>query len=131
MVGFAYIDMDQPWVYPPYVPIPNPTPTSLPVPSFWVVPVHRLWVPCFMHPTWTGDLVHIWQYTCFNALLSNHPTLGFSHRVQKSVLYICVSFAVSHIGSSLTIFLNSIYMHLFFFLTYLTLYDRLQFHLPP
>ena len=29
----------------------------------------------------------------FNAILSNHPTLAFSHKVQKSVLYICVSFA--------------------------------------
>ena len=38
---------------------------------------------------------------CFNAILSNHPTLIFSHRVQKSVLYICVSFGVLHIGSSL------------------------------
>ena len=35
---------------------------------------------------------------------SNHPTLAFSHRVQKFVLYICVSFAVSHIGSSLLSF---------------------------
>ena len=34
----------------------------------------------------------------------NHPTLAFSHRVQKSVLCICVSFAVSHIGSSLPSF---------------------------
>ena len=33
----------------------------------------------------------------FNAILSNPPTLAFSHRVQKSVLYICLSFAVSHI----------------------------------
>ena len=32
-------------------------------------------------------------------ILSNHPTLNFSHRVQNSVLYTCVSFAVSHIGS--------------------------------
>ena len=44
------------------------------------------------------------EYTCFNAILSNHPILAFSHRVQKSVLYICVSFAVSHIGSSLPSF---------------------------
>ena len=35
----------------------------------------------------------------FNAILSDHPTLAFSHRVQKSVLYICVSFAILHIGS--------------------------------
>ena len=41
---------------------------------------------------------------CFNAILSNHPTLTFSHRVRKTVLYISVSFAVSHIGSSLPSF---------------------------
>ena len=38
-----------------------------------------------------------------SAVLSNHPTLTFSHRVQKSVLYIC-SFAVLHTGSSLLSF---------------------------
>ena len=38
---------------------------------------------------------------CFNAILPNHPTLSLSHRVQKTVLYICVSFAVSHTGSLL------------------------------
>ena len=30
----------------------------------------------------------------FNAILPNHPTLSLSHRVQKTVLCICVSFAV-------------------------------------
>ena len=40
----------------------------------------------------------------FNAIPSSHPTLAFSHRVQKSVLYICVSLAVSHIRSSLPSF---------------------------
>ena len=35
-------------------------------------------------------------YVCFSAALSIHPTLSLSHRVQKTVLYICVSFAVSH-----------------------------------
>ena len=49
-------------------------------------------------------IFHIWQYTCFNVILSNHPTLTFSHRVQKSVLYLCVCFAVSHIGSLLSSF---------------------------
>ena len=68
-------------------------------------------------------------------LLSTHSTLAFSHRVQKPVLYICVSFTVSHIGSSLPSFLIpytcvNILHWCFFFLTYFTLYNRLQFH-PP
>jgi len=37
-------------------------------------------------------------YTCFNAILPNHPTLSLSDRVQKTVLYISVSFAVSYTG---------------------------------
>ena len=35
-------------------PIPNPPPTSLPVPSLWDVAVHLLWVPCLMHWACTG-----------------------------------------------------------------------------
>ena len=73
-------------------PILNPSPTSLPVPSLWVIPVHQPQASCIMHRTWTGDLFHIWNYTCFNAILPNHPTLSLSHRVQKTVLHICVSF---------------------------------------
>ena len=38
------------------------------------------------------------------AIFQNHPTLSLSHRVQKTVLYICVSFAVSHTGLSLPSF---------------------------
>ena len=40
------------------------------------------------------------KYYCayFNAILPNHPTLSLSHRVQKTVLYIIVSFAVSYTG---------------------------------
>ena len=36
----------------------------------------------------------------FKAILSNHPTLSFSHCVQKSVLHVCVSFAALHVGLS-------------------------------
>ena len=66
-------------------PILNPPPTSLPLPSFWVIPVHRPQASCILHQTWTGDSFLIWYYTCFNAILPNHPTLSISHRVQSSL----------------------------------------------
>ena len=79
-------------------PILNPPPFSLPVPSLWVISVHQPQASSIMHRTWSGDSFHIWYYTCFNAILPNHSTLSLSRRVEKSVLYICVSFAVSHTG---------------------------------
>ena len=43
------------------VPHPNSPPTSLPIPSLWDNQLgHQLWVPCFKHHTWTGNLFHIW-----------------------------------------------------------------------
>ena len=94
-----------------FSPILNPPPTSLPIPSLWVIPVHQPQASYILHQTWPGDSFLIWYYTCFNAILPNHPTLSLYHRVQKTVLYISVSFAVSYTGFIVTIFLNSIYMH--------------------
>jgi len=42
------------------VPHPEPPPTSLPIPSLWVIPVHQPRAPCIMHRTWTGNSFHIW-----------------------------------------------------------------------
>ena len=84
------------WICHRYICVPHPELSSLPIPSLWVVPVHQPQASSIVHQTWTGDSFHIWYDTYFNAILPNHPTLSLSHRVQKTVLYISVSFAVSY-----------------------------------
>ena len=73
-------------------PILNPLPSSLPVPSLWVIPVHQPQASSIMHQTWTGDSFHICYYTCFNAILPNQQTLSSSE--SKRLLYISVSFFI-------------------------------------
>ena len=76
-------------------PLLNTPPTSLPVPSLWVISVHQPQATSIIHWTWTGNSFHTWYYTCFNAILPNHPTLSLSHRAQKTVLYTSVSLLLS------------------------------------
>ena len=75
---------------------PHPEPSPLLIPSLWVIPVHQPQASCILHRTWTGDSFHIWYYTCVNAILPNHPTLALSHRVQKTVLYICLFWCLTY-----------------------------------
>ena len=85
-----YINMNLPRVYtcsPSWTPLP-------PISSLWVIPVHQPQASCIMHRTWTGDSFHIWYYICFNAILTNHPILSFSHRIQR-LLYTSVSLLLS------------------------------------
>ena len=110
----------------------NPPPTSLPTPSLWVVPEHQLWVPRFMHQTFTG---HQFYTNTFQScsLKSSHPHL-LPPSLKDCSLYLCF-FCCLVYRIVVTIFLNSLYLHdytvlVFLFLTYLTLYNKLQFH-PP
>ena len=86
------------WIHHRYTCVPHPEPSSLPIPSLWVIPVHQPQASSIVHRTWTGDSFHTWYYMYFNAILPNHPTLSLYHRVQKTVLYISVSFAVLYTG---------------------------------
>ena len=70
-------------------PILNPPPSSLPIPSLWVVPVHQPQASSIMHWTWTGDSFHIWYYTYFNAIL---PKLPWSFMVSGLTLRSLINF---------------------------------------
>ena len=72
--GFTCVPHPDPPSHLPLHPLPLGFP-SAPGPS-----------TCLMHPTWAGDLFHPIYYTCVDAVLLKHPTLSFSHRVQKTVL---------------------------------------------
>ena len=91
-------------------PILNPPPTSLPIPSLWVIPVHQPQASCILHQTWTGDSFLIWYYTCFNAILPNHPQLPLPQSPKDCSIHLCLFCCLAY-RVVVTIFLHSIYMH--------------------
>ena len=92
------------------VPILNPPPTSLHIPSLQVIPVHQSQASCILHPTWTGDSFLIWYYTCFNAILRNHPPFPLPQSPKDHSIDLCFFCCLAY-RVVVTIFLNSIYMH--------------------
>ena len=80
---------------------------------------------------WSISHMIIYMFHCYS-LKSSHPYL-LPQSPKDCSIHLCL-FCCLTCRVIITIFLNSIYMHwytvlVFFFLTYFTLYKRLQFHL--
>ena len=78
------------------VPHPEAPPTSLPIPSLWVIPVHQPQASCIMHRTWTGDSFHIWNFNVsmpFSQIIPSSP----SPTESKRLFCTSVSLLLSHI----------------------------------
>ena len=71
-------------------PILSPPSMTLPIPSLWVIPVHQPQASCIPHRTWTGDSFLIWYYTCFNAILPNHPHLPLPQSPKDCSIHLCL-----------------------------------------
>ena len=84
--------------------VPHPEPPSRIPPHTIPLGHPSAPAPGFLYPASNLD----WRFVSYmilymlNSILPNHPPP--SHRVQKTVLYICVSFAVLHTGLSLPTF---------------------------
>ena len=111
-------------------PILNPPPTSLPIPSLWVIPVHQPRTPCLIEPglaiCFTIDNLHVSMP--FSHIISPLP----SPTESKSLFYTSVSLLLFHIQgyrylSKFHIY-ALVYVLVFFFLVYFTLYNKLQFY---
>ena len=89
-------------------PILNPPPSSLPIPSLWVVPVHQPQASSIVHQTWTGDSFHtLYTFQCHSPK-SSHP-LPLPQSPKDCSIHQCF-FCCLIYRVIVTIFLNSIYM---------------------
>ena len=102
--------IQNPWISHGFTCVPHPEPPSHlpPHPIPLGLPIAPSLSTCLMHPTWAGcftlDNIHVSML--FSQIIPPSP----SPRVQKSVLYICVSFSVLHIGLSLPIQYTNAYI---------------------
>ena len=131
-----YNKVNQLYVYIyPHIPSPLRLPPTLSHPSRWSQSTELISL-CNAAASHKLSILHLVGYICpCHSLTLSQLTLP-PPRVLKSILYVCVFIPVLPLGSSEPVFfLDSIYMcqhmvFVFLFLTYFTLYDRLQVH-PP
>ena len=101
-------------MHPPCVhvfPILNPAPTSLPIPSLWVIPVHQpqaSYVSCIepgLAIRFLYDIIHVLMPFC-----QIIPHLPLPQSPKDCSIHLCLFCCLSY-RVIVTIFLNSIYMH--------------------
>ena len=91
-------------------PILNPPPTSLPIPSLWVIPVHQPQESSIMHRTWTWQFISymiLYMFKCHSPK-SSHP-LPLPQSPKDCFMHLCLFCSLAY-RVIVTIFLNSIYM---------------------
>ena len=121
-------------------PILNPPPSSLPIPSLWVVPVHQPQASSIVHRTCTGNSFHTWYYTYFNAILPNQSFSLLSSALvfilhPKLHIPLCLSLS-SHCCSNCHLSLPKILVYndfsvwlfsMFFFLFFFWLLEHIRY----
>ena len=117
-------------MYPSWATLPPPSPSHPSGSSQYTITEHLSHASNLGWWSVSHLIIYMFQY-----YLSDHPTLIFSQRVQKSVLYICVSFSVLHIKLLLPYFyipyicISILYWCLSFWLTSLCIMGSSFIHL--
>ena len=96
------------WIHHGHMHVPHPE-HPFHLPPCTIPPSHpSAPAPSILYWTWTGDSFLIWYYTCFNAILPNHPPPSPTESKNCSI-HLCLFCCLAYRGI-ITIFLNSIYM---------------------